>query len=239
MRLQDNGRTMAVGASDGSTTVLRLSAGLADMQANEKPAFLAVRHRQERTIFQPCWRCHRGFAVSASSWPLVQLQMADDLVVLYSQATQAPCSMLSLGGPCSAVRRIDDRSFRPAAIVVEFLMRVTVLHTDAGAGKRPRAQPREASKGGETRETRRGRGGVQGSVCSTAIDGALCERRGGRGVARPGGGVLRSGQSREARDRVVMRANAAAGTPGWKLRTRHLRRTEQQKSPRSKGTSGG
>ncbi len=42
VRLQDNGRTMAVGAGDGSTTVLRLSAGLADMQANEKPAFLAV-----------------------------------------------------------------------------------------------------------------------------------------------------------------------------------------------------
>ena len=42
VRLQENGRTMAVGAGDGSTTVLRLSAGLADMQANEKPAFLAV-----------------------------------------------------------------------------------------------------------------------------------------------------------------------------------------------------
>ena len=45
VRLQDNGRMMAVGAADGSTTVLRLSAGLADMQANEKTAFLAVRCR--------------------------------------------------------------------------------------------------------------------------------------------------------------------------------------------------
>ena len=51
VRLQDSGRTMAVGAGDGSTTVLRLSAGLADMQPNEKPAFLAVTLRPDEYIY--------------------------------------------------------------------------------------------------------------------------------------------------------------------------------------------
>ena len=43
VRLQDNGRMMAVAAADGSTSVLRVSAGLTDIQPNEKSVFSSVR----------------------------------------------------------------------------------------------------------------------------------------------------------------------------------------------------
>ena len=43
LRLQENGRIAAVGAADGSTSVLRLSNSLAEMQPNEKYAVSSVR----------------------------------------------------------------------------------------------------------------------------------------------------------------------------------------------------
>lgn len=42
-RIQDAGRIAAVGAADGSTTLLALCDGLVDMQPNEKQAMTAVR----------------------------------------------------------------------------------------------------------------------------------------------------------------------------------------------------
>ena len=59
LRLQENGRIAAVGAADGSTSVLRLSDSLADMQPNEKYAMTSVSchshtifsHLRSRTIY--------------------------------------------------------------------------------------------------------------------------------------------------------------------------------------------
>ena len=43
LRLQENGRIAAVGAADGTTSVLRLSTALMELQTNEKHTFSAVR----------------------------------------------------------------------------------------------------------------------------------------------------------------------------------------------------
>lgn len=50
MRLQDNGRIAAVGAADGSTSVLRLSDSLAEMQPNEKYAVTSVRRHVHTNV---------------------------------------------------------------------------------------------------------------------------------------------------------------------------------------------
>ena len=50
LRLQENGRIAAVGAADGSTSVLRLSDSLAEMQPNEKYAVTSVRRHLHLTL---------------------------------------------------------------------------------------------------------------------------------------------------------------------------------------------
>ena len=43
LRIHEGGRLAAVGAADGSTAILQLCDGLADLQPNEKATFSAVR----------------------------------------------------------------------------------------------------------------------------------------------------------------------------------------------------
>ena len=54
LRLQESGALAAVGAADGSVTLLRLCDGLVDMQPAEKQSLAAVRPPPRHRHGQPC-----------------------------------------------------------------------------------------------------------------------------------------------------------------------------------------